>query len=293
MSWQEQWHALSCRIGGLLEAVKVFAALFQITADETRMSGKYEHINRVLLPQAKEVFVAVSGLCVAYGDVLPSSATAAVQFYTKQLEGAPATGLAGLLGMATILAAMKSELDYLLADQDAATVAAIERAFEHLQRTIVVDHEQRKRWHMALGKETQCEKIGAIHLLWHGIWAFKISAAGERTDLVLGIPIGEAIAERIRASGSRLVLTEWKLVRQANRLSAAIKQAITQLRLYSQGSLGGIELRTARYVVVVSASRLTMPSDYAIDSVLYRFVNIVTAPQPPSVSPSDSVREVI
>src|SRR3989442_569356 len=31
-----------------------------------------------------------------------------------------------------------------------------------------------------------CESLGACHLLAHSVWAFKTSAEGERTDLVLG-----------------------------------------------------------------------------------------------------------
>lgn len=285
MSWQLHWQALSRRIGGFLEAVGVFTPLFQATKEETGVSGKYEHINRVLLPQARSVFISVQGFWKSYDDVLPLSATEAMEVYSKQFQGASTTGLAGLLGMATILAAMKSELDYLLADQEAITVAAVERAFEHLQRTIVVDDDQRKRWHAGfLYKETRCEKLGATHLLWHGIWAFKVNADGERTDLVLETPIEELFAERVRASGSRLVLTEWKLVRHQSHLKAAIKQAMTQLKLYSQGSLAGIELHSVRYTVVVSNDPLHMPLNQTIDGVLYRFVNLVTAPPPPSKS---------
>ncbi|HEX6899021.1 MAG TPA: hypothetical protein VF789_04880 [Thermoanaerobaculia bacterium] len=282
MSWQIQWQALSSRVGGFLEAVQVFATLFQTTRDEAGISGKYEYINRILLPQAKDVHVAVKGLWETYGKVIPPSATETMKFYSEQLQSAPLTGLAGLLGRATILAAMKSELDYLLADQEAVTIAAVERAFVHLQRTIVADPDQRRRWNTDSNNEPWCEQMGAVHLLWHGIWAFKANAVGERTDLVLNTPIEGAAAESVRASGARLVLTEWKVVRQESHLKAAIQQALTQLRLYSQGSLAGIELRSVRYVIVVSQNYLPMPSDQTIDNFLYRFVNLVTNPPTPS-----------
>lgn len=286
MSWQLHWQALSRRISGLLDAVYVFMTLFQSTKEEVGVSGRYEHINRVLIPQANAVFVAVHDLWETYADVIPSAAIEAVQLYSKQRQGAPTKGLEGLLGLATILAAMKSELDYLLADQDAVTLAVVERAFEHLQRTIVVDEDQRQRWCSGFSaKEPECERLGATHLLWHGIWAFKVNASGERTDLVLGASIGKPFTERARDSGSRLVLTEWKLVRSQSRLQAAIKRAMIQLQRYSQGSLAGIELRSARYVIIVSGDRhLEMPPDKTIDGILYRLVNIVTSPEPPSKS---------
>lgn len=286
MSWQSQWQVLSHRIGGFLEAVKVFVDLFQMTKDES-ISGKYYLIKNVLLPEAKDVMVAVDGLCEAYKDVLPTVVREVVQRYSSHLQSISDTSLTGLFWAAMILAAMKNELDYLLADQEAAALAIVERAFMHLQRTIVVDQDQRNRWVAGFKKkETQCEQMGATHLLWHGIWAFKVDAKGERTDLVLECPIGELV-ERIRTSGSRLVLTEWKRVWDRHGLESATKEAMAQLMLYSQGSLAGIELRSARYAVIVSQKHLTMPPDQTINNnVTIRFVNIVVDPKTPSKASS-------
>jgi hypothetical protein len=60
-----------------------------------------------------------------------------------------------------------------------------ERAFAHLQRSIVADEEIQRKWLCAFGKgEVACEKLGGVDLLSHGIWAFKVDARGARTDLV-------------------------------------------------------------------------------------------------------------
>jgi hypothetical protein len=48
------------------------------------------------------------------------------------------------------------------------------------------------------------EKLGAAHLLLHGIWAFKVSATGERTDLVPGEKL--EITPQVEAASEALVL---------------------------------------------------------------------------------------
>lgn len=60
--------------------------------------------------------------------------------------------------------------------------------------------------------EISCEQLGGVHLLLHGIWAFKVSAIRERTDLVLGTRL--VVDQTVIASTHGLVLTEWKLVRK-------------------------------------------------------------------------------
>jgi hypothetical protein len=282
MSWVLQWQALSRRIGGFLDAAKTFAALLGELRGSADISGRDEQVNRILIPMGRAAFGAVTKFWDDFRDVLPPDATEAMRGYSDQFRSLSPIGPAGLIGVAALLAAMRSELDFRLADMEAATVAVVERGFEHLQRTIVVDEQYRQRWEKAFAEgEVECEKLGAVHLLWHGIWAFKVDAKGERTDLVLGSPIGEPVAERVRASGSRLVLTEWKRVGQGQQLKKEIDQAAKQLRLYSKGSLAGTELQFTRYAVIVSLDRLPMPKDERIGGALLRFINIATTPSPP------------
>ena len=81
----------------------------------------------------------------------------------------------------------KSEFELTVGGSVEHAKSLVERAFIHLQRTIVVDHDIRKKWKSAFNTgEIACERLGAVHLLSHGIWAFKADALGERTDLILG-----------------------------------------------------------------------------------------------------------
>jgi hypothetical protein len=78
----------------------------------------------------------------------------------------------------------------------------------------VVDKNVRAKWQAAWkksgGHETRCEQLGAVHLLSHGIWAFKTSANGA-TDLVYSDPI-DRYSTIVRQTARVLVLTEWKRV---------------------------------------------------------------------------------
>jgi hypothetical protein len=110
------------------------------------------------------------------------------------------------------LGAFRSEFDYLISDTEIESRNITELAFEHLQRLIVVDDEIRTKWKSAYSKhETVCEQLGAVHLLGHGIWAFKAESKGA-TDLVFGDPIDRHVPTTRRIARA-LVLTEWKLVK--------------------------------------------------------------------------------
>jgi hypothetical protein len=51
-----------------------------------------------------------------------------------------------------------------------------------------------------------CEKLAGVHLLLHGIWAFKVHAAGERTDLVFPQPSRLELAGDVRSTLTRMTL---------------------------------------------------------------------------------------
>jgi hypothetical protein len=54
----------------------------------------------------------------------------------------------------------------------------------------IADSSIRQKWRNAFDEgEVACEKLGGVHLLLHGIWAFKVHTPEERTDLVLQEPI--------------------------------------------------------------------------------------------------------
>jgi len=156
-----------------------------------------------------------------------------------------------------------------------------ERAFIHLQRSIVVDPSTGLRWQEAYHSgEVNCEKLGGIHLLLHGIWGFKASGTGERTDLVLGQPLIDL--SEVEASADALVLTEWKVVRSRNKTETKAKQAYQQASAYVVGVFGGLELAEFRYLVLVSEDVLDRLPDLHEGSVTYRHINIAVSPKTPS-----------
>ncbi|MDP2316535.1 MAG: hypothetical protein Q8P41_26820 [Pseudomonadota bacterium] len=92
--------------------------------------------------------------------------------------------------VASLLAGYTAELEYHLRDHDTVWASQVERAFLHLNHTLFVDKCVRARWSRAfVQREEECEKLGALHLLSHGIWAFKAHGLRERTDLILGTRI--------------------------------------------------------------------------------------------------------
>ncbi len=175
------------------------------------------------------------------------------------------------------LIALGAEVSHALHDRSEQIRLASELAFQHLQRLIVVDTELRQKWADAFkAGETHCEKIGAAHLLWHGILAFKVDATGGRTNLVYQEPVHEEDLAGVRG----LVLTEWKVAHRngAHEFGAAEEQAEN----YATGVLGGLELASHRYLVVVSEKQVRLPPDKVRKSVTYRHINIAVDPESPS-----------
>jgi len=182
----------------------------------------------------------------------------------------------------TALAAFQSEFSYVISDTQAMALRITERAFVHLQRSIMVDDGIKEKWKNAFNSgETKCEQLGAIHLLAHGIWAFKAHGEKGRTDLVLNEPLSDlALVEK---TSTALVLTEWKAVKSEDDLDKKSNEAYEQTKLYVTGVLGGIELYNYRYLVMVSEKGMKMPSDISENNITYRYINIPVNPDTPSV----------
>jgi hypothetical protein len=150
-----------------------------------------------------------------------------------------------------LIGAFETEISFLLSDRQQRICSRTERAFAHLQRTIEVDHSFASNWQTAFKvRENACERLGAVHLLLHGIWAFKLDAAGARTDLVFQEPTEDLSHEQRYADG--LVLTEWKTASSQNKVASKFREAREQAAKYVRGALGGNELRAYRYAVAVT-----------------------------------------
>jgi len=283
MSWRTEWKALSGRIISLLDAGRYYAEIMRVYSSDSYGAG------RLLIGSALGVFNELKGLSAAS---LPRSAkTRLVEFINANaayFQARPAVqGFEHLCYCLTALRSLQSELDYLLADTEIVARSLVERAFLHLQRAIIADESIRKTWQTAYEKgETACENLGATHLLLHGIWAFKASAEGERTDLVLGEKL--QMTPEIETASEALVLTEWKLIRADAELTTKSAQAFEQAKLYGVGSLAGFELASRRYLVMVSKGRLEMPSDRVEGNVLYQHRNVAVDPTTPSAQAKES-----
>jgi hypothetical protein len=187
----------------------------------------------------------------------------------------------GLWATLVLLAAFETEMSFLLSDIQESIRSRSERAFSHLQRSIVVDAEFRAKWKKAFADgEVACEKLGAVHLLLHGIWAFKIDAVGARTDLVFQEAAADFAEAQRYADG--FVLTEWKKANTEGQSRQCFEYARSQARRYVQGPLFASELTGYRYAVVVSSQRVEVPADLREGGVVCRHINVSVDPQVPS-----------
>lgn len=247
-----EWAALSARIASLIDASNLFLrSIATGENDEYGMSGE-------LLRNARELVGHIKKLQARYADELPEAARQCLFDSIGRIDQRfppDSGGLPAFAAAVTLLASFRAEFTHLLMDTEAVARSLVARAFAHLQRSIVADEVVRSRWKTAFAEgELACEGLGACHLLIHGIWAFKTSAAGERTDLVLNEPLFDL--EEVQRASAALVLTEWKVVRSEAESDAKASEALHQARLYAAGILAGSELSSRRYLVMVSEGRL-------------------------------------
>jgi hypothetical protein len=287
--WKLEWIALSSRIAGITDASTF---LFQNSQKQ-----KIEHVysTDILTENCTETARSVIGL-LRYGGALPARATVALTrfdvWWKKTSDWLQTlrvthrgldTDFQYLEACVVLLASIRSELDHLLADQDAIIRSHVNRAFRHLQRSLIADTEIQKKWQQAFSNdEYACEKLGAVHLLLHGIWAFKANSAGQRTDLVLGTHL--VIDNDLIGTAHGLVLTEWKLVRQGDDPEKKKNEAKFQASLYSEIGLAGFELDSERYLVLVGEREFDVPKDVEEKQISYKVVPLFLTREAPSVA---------
>ncbi len=284
LAWRAEWVALSRRISGILGAGEFY--LRSLSPEERNPP----EIAKELLRNSQEIFRGLEIFLQAYERVLPVQAAAALRGFVERARphfNADAEHITSTTGTKISvqlrlveLATLEAELSYKLTEFETTARRLSERAFSHLQRCIVADAEVAERWQRAYADgELACEKLGAAHLLSHGIWAFKAASTGERTDLIFHDRVDLAEAER---SAEALVLTEWKLVRHSDNPATKAREAYDEAKLYSEGSLAGFQLEKQRFLVLVSQGRCSLPPDFEEEGVRYRHVNISVEPEPPS-----------
>ena len=282
MTYADDWKALSSRIRGLMQAGELHARFLGI-----RSGDSYGRARR-LREQCERILSALETYRDAHKSDLPHAVLVAITTFIDAHAGLirDATGTADLLeervwAALVLLGGFETEISFLLSNRQEIVQARSERAFAHLQRCIVADGGFREKWQNAFKEgELACEKLGGTHLLLHGIYAFKINAAGERTDLVFQDITGDLTDEQRYADG--FVLTEWKIASSDAEAAKQFLVAKTQADRYAKGALGGSELTGYRYLIVVSNDQVRVPADIAEGTVTYRHLNIAVQPKAPS-----------
>jgi hypothetical protein len=281
--WLEQWRALAARIEGLVRSGDFLISAFQVHATDVS-----QVFHKSLLPEFKDISFALSELAQNHGNEMPPAALTALQRYQShnwyhKIERTGFSDATHAIQILAPLAALRSEFEYLIRDTESDARSITELAFEHLRRQIVVDEEIRAKWTKAFKKhETRCEQLGAVHLLSHGIWAFKVQSKGA-TDLVFGDPIDSRL-QVTRRTARALVLTEWKIVKDVREIDKIALAAQSQAAIYAAGLLGDLELKRTRYIVLVTREDLSPPKDKIDDmGITYHHIVIPTAPKVPSI----------
>lgn len=269
------WRPLSARIHGLERAAAVHAGFLAVN------SASPYGADKELQRHCEEIRGGIQQFQDAFRNSLPVAANSAIDRFMadggKQIRDNTAGDAKLVRTIIVKLVAFESEVSYCLDSQAERVRSASELAFMHLQRLIVADEDYRTKWQAAFAQhETHCERLGGLHLLWHGVWAFKADAAGGKTDLVYQEPMQLDAAPV--ALG--MVLTEWK--RADRNPERAYAEAKRQAELYSGGVLAGLELASHRYLVVVTAKQIVPPPDAVEGTVTYRHINIAVDPDDPS-----------
>src|SRR5260370_24898670 len=286
MIWQFEWKALSANIMSLVETGRFLVASAQVNSGDPyqarttllihaqeifnlidRFRDKYSHQLSQLTQQRLELFFCDRNVSMFRADITQGNAD--MQFHRLHI-------------CIALLSSFRAAFTYLLSDEkEVLARSLVDRAFLHLQRSIVADAPLAQRWKEAFDHhETACEKLGGCHLLQFGIYAFKAQATGEQTDLILGSKL--QITPEIERAAEALVLTEWKLVRNTNERDSKVEEAYKQAKNYAMGSLAGFELELHRYLVMVSSDELEMPNDRQDGAVVYHHKNIAVSPGVPS-----------
>jgi hypothetical protein len=279
MNWIARWRAISAHILSLGDAGNYLLQAFQSN------EGNYGGVNLVLRG-LEQIGRELQAFFDQYRSQMPPYAEKylleRLQHYyemTHALDQAPSSGK--IQGVAAVLM-IRAHFEYLIHDTEVEGRNATDLAFEHLRRLIVVNEKTREEWTAAFEqREERSESLGAVHLLSHGIWAFKITGSGAATDLVYQEPLVQSPI--LQRTARALVLTEWKKAKDDSTARAQSESAIAQAQLYASGVLGDMELKRTRYIILISPCHLGTLPDVEKDGITYRHIMVPLGQKQPSV----------
>jgi hypothetical protein len=272
VQWEQVWRALSRR----LDAWNVVVSTYLKQLEHIPIDSMQEAANSALDYEAAEILEGIRALD------LPAALRQTIAEVERRLGPLLNVnkGKRVLAHRWVVLMALRTPLDVAAATSEEPRRRLVDRAFLHLNRTLTVDDIVRNHWIDAFAHhETRCEQLGALHLLSHGVFAFKANADSGNTDLILGEPL--VLTDEVRAADA-IVLTEWKLVRAGDNAAQKAQEAKAQIDRYASNELAGFELRKHRYAVLVSHGPLGLPTSESNGNVTYHYVNIVIEPPRPS-----------
>jgi hypothetical protein len=166
MIWQIEWKALSANIASLVETGRFIVAAAQVNSSDPYQA------RRTLLVHAQQIFNLIDGFRQKYSHQLPQLAEQGLEnffcernasmFTAEIAQGNADTQFHRLQICIALLSSFRAEFTYLLSDEKEVLVRSlVDRAFLHLQRSIVADRTLAEKWKEAFGHhETACEKLG-------------------------------------------------------------------------------------------------------------------------------------
>ena len=277
LTYVSAWRSIDARVANLRTVLELHQGYLSV-----QRSSAYG-VPKMLQRQCEQILAAVLDFKNTFERVLPELAVAAIDAFFNTAGGHIRGNAAGddalVRSNIIMIVGFAAEMAYALDNPLERVRSASELAFMHLQRLIVADADYRRKWQDAFNDhETHCERLGGVHLLWHGIWAFKVDAIGGKTDLVFPEPpdVGAAPV----AIG--MVMTEWK--RATGDAAKAFAEARAQADLYANGIVAGLELASHRYLVVVTKTKAQSMPDISENGIVYRHINIVVDPASPSIT---------
>jgi hypothetical protein len=291
MSYAEHWFALATRIKSLQSAGELYARFQSYRTEDAFRVGRY------LRDQCADAIFSLEVFRGDFANSLPPEAQGRLDHFfgmnvVKAAKDRSRDEEEAARGALVALVTVEAEVTFILSGRQEQIRARSERAFMLLQRTLAVDDEVRAKWKAALSNgEVACERLGSVHLLSQGIFAFKVGASGARTDLVFAEPPEESLLTR---GVEGLVLTEWK-VATAHNAASKFAEAKAQAELYKEGALAGVELTEYRYLVAVSEEAVpsvSLPSNKVTpEGIIYRHINLVVQPAVPSKAARSAIKK--
>jgi hypothetical protein len=278
MPMLDEWRAIKGRIEGFGATANLAMQAYGHHAQDN--AGIGPHLKR----EANAINQRLEAFLNAHLHDLDHTCLTAIRTHLASVRpdfiNNPNSGQFVVFAVAAPFLTLAAEVSELLSDTQRVIQRLSERGFAHLRRSIEANEAVRSQWQTAFqAGETACEKLGATHLLLHGIFAFKVNAAGARTDLVFAEPVNPS---EVQATAEGLVLTEWKKVDDAIQVERISDQARKQADRYAGAALAGVELRSYRYIVLVSKHEIRAPEDVQVNGSTYRHISIPVEPATPS-----------